>query len=47
MEWKEVCWEQYDQYTVLLEEFYDSYESLESLISTVEQCLLSKDFYDL
>ena len=29
MEWKQVCREQYDQYTVLLEEFYDSYESLQ------------------
>ena len=47
MNWKDACTEQFNQYTELLEDFYSIYEDLESSISAVEQCMLSKDFYEL
>ena len=47
MTWKEACFEQFSEYTELLEHFYESYEHLENVISAVEQCMFSKDFFEI
>ena len=47
MTWKEACSELFSQYTELLEDFYAIYEELEKSIAAVEQCMSSKDTYEL
>ena len=47
MTWKQACSELFSQYTELLEDFYAMYEELENSIAAVEQCMSSKDTYEL
>ena len=47
MTWKQACSELFSQYTELLEDFYAIYEELENTIAAVEQCMSSKDTYEL
>ena len=47
MKRKDECAEKYNQYTELLEDFYSIYEDFESSISAVEECMSSKDFYEI
>ena len=44
MKWKEECCELFIQYTVLLDEFNVSFENLKSLVGTIEESLLLKEY---